>query len=204
MGCVVGPLVVAGVSAREDVLDELKELGVRDSKLLAPWRRAVLYTEVLRLCDRVHTEEIQPGEIDVVVTTGKRYRKLNFLEATYMARIADRLGAAHVLVDAPDTVPSRFQRNIVESMKTRCRVTAMHHADSEYVVVSAASIVAKVERDRAVERLRQRYGDFGSGYPSDPKTRAFLLSILRRGEEMPGFVRRSWKTLLRLGLPGLP
>lgn len=198
MGCVVGPLVVAGAAAREEVLEELKEIGVRDSKLLTPARRVVLYTEVLRLCDRVHTEEIQPEQIDAAVSRGQKYRKLNFLEATYMARVADMLGASSVVLDAPDTLPSRFRRNVVGSMKTRCAVSATHHADSRYVIVSAASIVAKVERDRAVEKLRRKYGDFGSGYPSDPKTRAFLLSLLSRGDDTPDYIRKSWKTLVRL------
>jgi ribonuclease HII len=78
-------------------------------------------------------------------------------------------------------------------------VAAFHKADRDFPVVSAASIIAKVERDRAVARLRGEHGDFGSGYPSDPMTRAFFIDRMGRGEPLPGYVRKSWKTWLNLG-----
>ena len=76
-------------------------------------------------------------------------------------------------------------------------VIAMHKADEEHVVVAAASIVAKVERDTEIERLKQEYGDFGSGYAGDPKTIKFLKDWIRRGK-IPPIVRRRWKTVERL------
>ncbi|MBS7633500.1 ribonuclease HII, partial [Candidatus Bathyarchaeota archaeon] len=65
--------------------------------------------------------------------------------------------------------------------------------DQKYPIVSAASVIAKVERDREIELLRQQYGDFGSGYPSDPKTIVFLHRILQKYGKYPAFVRKSWK-----------
>ena len=73
-------------------------------------------------------------------------------------------------------------------------MVAEHRADRTYVVVSAASIIAKVERDRAVERLREAHGDFGSGYPSDDQTIAYLKSWVEREGKEPSFARKSWKT----------
>ncbi|MEM3612884.1 MAG: ribonuclease HII, partial [Candidatus Bathyarchaeia archaeon] len=63
----------------------------------------------------------------------------------------------------------------------------------KYPVVSAASIIAKVERDREIAELKAKYGDFGCGYPTDPKTLAFLRRCLENFKEYPEFVRRSWK-----------
>jgi len=80
--------VVAGVSIREDAIEELKELGVRDSKQLAPRKRETLYAEILKLCDSVQSVQIGPKEIDTIVRTGKKYRKLNYLEALYMAKVS--------------------------------------------------------------------------------------------------------------------
>ncbi|HDD69207.1 MAG TPA: ribonuclease HII, partial [Candidatus Korarchaeota archaeon] len=59
------------------------------------------------------------------------------------------------------------------------------------------SIVAKVVRDREIRRLREIYGDFGSGYPSDEKTRRFLAKLVVN-EEVPPIVRRSWRTYLKI------
>ena len=194
-GPLLGPLVVAGVSMDRTSARRLKRLGVRDSKTLSPGRRETLYDEILRESSRVASMMIQPSQIDQVVVAGKKYRKLNYLEAVYFARVADELGAGEVVVDASDSNPRRFRDAILENMTRRCRVVAAHKADRDHPVVSAASIVAKVERDRAVEKLKRKLGDFGSGYPSDPVTRAFILEKLRLGEPLPDEARKSWKTL---------
>jgi ribonuclease HII len=62
-----------------------------------------------------------------------------------------------------------------------------------YPVVSAASILAKVERDREIAALRGVYGDFGSGYLTDQKTILFLKRWLQTHDEYPSCVRKSWK-----------
>lgn len=197
-GCVLGPLVVAGVSASRAGVRKLRELGVRDSKNLSAKRRESLYPEIFKVADRVQWVYITPGEIDVVVFRGKRLRKLNYLEAIYFARVIDRLGAKKVTVDASDVIPKRFGEDITRNMEARCKVVAVHKADRDFPVVSAASIVAKVERDRQVELLREAHGDFGSGYPSDPATRTFFSDWLRKGDPLPDCVRRSWKTWANL------
>ena len=179
-------------------MKELVELGVRDSKLLTPRKRWLLYPEILRITAYAVPAHILPPEIDEYVKHGKKYRKLNYLEATYMARIIDQLGAKRVIVDAPDTNPERFRDELLELTESPCEVLAEHHADIRYPIVSAASIVAKVERDWAVEKLKSRYGDFGSGYPSDPKTKEFLSRWLEREGSMPDFTRKSWRTWVNI------
>ena len=197
-GCLLGPLVVAGVSVTEAGARELREIGVRDSKMLSRSQREALYPEILSVARRAYWLGISPGEIDKVVLRGIRLRKLNYLEAVYFARVIDALGARRVTVDASDIIPGRFRDDILANLGTHCEVTALHKADRNFPVVSAASIIAKVERDRAVAKLREEHGDFGSGYPSDPLTRAFFRDRMKRGEPLPGYVRRSWKTWLNL------
>jgi ribonuclease HII len=190
--------VVAGISIEASEVGKLKALGVRDSKKLSPKRRESLYPEILKVSNRVYSTRISPEEIDAVVTWGKKLRKLNYLEAVYFAKVIDNLGAHRATVDASDVIPERFGDNIAGNLSCDCKVVAVHKADRDYPVVSAASIVAKVERDREVELLRREHGDFGSGYPSDPTTRTFFTELIRRGEPLPGYARKSWKTWLRL------
>ena len=197
-GCLVGNLVVAGVSVTKERLGSLREMGVRDSKLLSAKRREALFGEIVKASEHVYSAHIPPGEIDSVVMTGRKYRKLNYLEALYFAKVADMLGASRVTVDASDTSTDRFRDTIKSNMRSKCRVVALHKADRNFPVVSAASIIAKVERDRAVRELRELYGDFGSGYPSDPRTRSFFTEMMRDRRDLPPFVRKSWKTLDRL------
>jgi ribonuclease HII len=197
-GCLLGPLVVAGVSIPSSGARALKELGVKDSKKLSFKQREALYPKIVELSSRVCWEEITPEEIDEVVAKGKRLRKLNYLEAVYFARVIDKLGAQRVTVDASDAIPERFRDDIVANLSAECKVAAHHKADRDYPVVSAASIIAKVQRDRAVEQLREVHGDFGSGYPSDPATRSYFIERMRVGQPLPSYVRKSWKTWLHL------
>jgi ribonuclease HII len=73
-------------------------------------------------------------------------------------------------------------------------IISTHHAEDKFPAVAAASIIAKTTRDRIVRELHGEFGDFGSGYPSDPKTRAYLREILS-SSNLPRIVRRSWKTI---------
>jgi len=197
-GCLLGPLVVAGVSATPEGVRELRSLGVKDSKLLTAARREALYPDILRVADHVHWEMIMPSEIDAIVMRARRLRKLNYLEAVYFARVIDMLGATRVTVDASDVLPARFGKDISKNLATKCTIVSRHKADRRYPIVSAASVVAKIHRDREVELLRRQHGDFGSGYPSDPATRAFFTERIRRGEPLPDYVRKSWKTWLNI------
>jgi ribonuclease HII len=197
-GCIVGPLVVAGVAVRRPTIEKLRDLGVRDSKQLTPAKREELHEGIMKLASKVGCMHIPPREIDVVVSTGKKLRRLNYLEAVYFAEVIDSLGASKVVVDAADVVPERFRVDIVERLRFNCSVVSKHKADSTDPVVSAASIIAKVERDRAVEELRRLHGDFGTGYPSDEDTIDFLRDWIQRKGSKPNFTRKSWKTWHRI------
>jgi ribonuclease HII len=197
-GCVLGPLAVAGVSVESSRLTELAALGVKDSKMLSPDQREALYPEIIAVCKGVEVSRIPPKMIDRYVSRGKKYRRLNYLETIHMAKVIDALGIDEVFIDAPDVNPARFTAELEELLTCRPRVVAEHKADVNYAVVSAASIIAKVERDSDIAHLRELHGDFGSGYPSDPDTIAFLESWMRSNSAQPEFARKSWKTWNRI------
>jgi ribonuclease HII len=192
-GAVIGPLVIAGVLVKEEDLPRLKALGVRDSKLLSPHRREVLATEIRKIVQKYAVLKLQPEEIDVVVKSGRKLHKLNWLEAQTMARVIETLRPDRVYVDASDVLEERFKQHILECMSFRVDIISEHKADRNYVAVSAASIIAKVERDREVAELARVHGYFGSGYPSDQRTMDFLKQLVEKTGEYPEFIRKSWK-----------
>jgi ribonuclease HII len=196
-GCVIGPLVVSGVMIRTENLPLLSELGVKDSKLLTPKKREAMYPEILNLTERHLTIKVLPNQIDKVVESARRLHKLNRLEAQTMALIIEALRPDEVYVDAADTVEHRFGNHIKECLKIKTKIISKHKADRIFPVVSAASIIAKVERDREITNLRIKYGDFGSGYLTDGKTMVFLKHLLEQDGEYPDFVRKSWKPAKR-------
>ncbi len=197
-GPIIGPLVVAGVLLEEKKLDKLKALGVKDSKLLSPRRREHLAVEIKNIATRYCLESLSPEQIDKVVETGKKLHRLNRLEADVMAKIIDALRPNVAYVDASDVLADRFKAHIIEKLAFQVRIISEHKADAKYPIVSAASIIAKVERDRAIQELSDKYGDMGSGYVTDPKTITFLEKWLATHDAYPRFVRKSWKPAKKL------
>jgi ribonuclease HII len=192
-GCVIGPLVIAGVLVTEENLQVLSQLGVKDSKLLSPKKREALFTEIARLAEKHHVVKLLPKEIDRAVESKRKLHKLNRLEAQTMAQIINVLKPDEVYVDAADVLEERFKHHIQEDLTVKAKITSKHKADKIYPVVSAASIIAKVERDKEISALRGAYGDFGSGYLTDQKTMRFLKQWLQTHAEYPCCVRKSWK-----------
>jgi ribonuclease HII len=196
-GCVIGPLVIAGVLFKEENLNSLSPLGVKDSKLLTPKKRESLFPKILQIAEKHAVIRLQPKEIDQVVLSGRKLHKLNRLEAENMAEIINQLNPDEAQVDAADVMEERFKHHIQEHITTKTKVTSKHKADRRYLAVSAASIIAKVIRDNEIAVLAAQYGDFGTGYLTDPKTIGFLKQLLQTNDEYPDFVRKSWKPARR-------
>jgi ribonuclease HII len=202
-GPIIGPLVIAGVLVEEDRIKDLRDMGVKDSKLLTPTTRTSLSGKIKDLATGVSLVEAEPKEIDEVVLHGGKLRKLNFLEAKMMAEVINNLAPEEAFVDASDVNEERYGQTIAEFLKpelTAIKIVSRHHADRTYPIVSAASIIAKVRRDEAVETLRKEYGDFGSGYITDSKTLNFLREWRRSHNVYPSIVRLSWKTIKQIEL----
>lgn len=194
-------MVVAGVLVPEEWQKELKELGVRDSKLLTPGVRTRLDAKIRATAVKFSLSEAEPKEIDDCVLHGGRLRRLNYLEARMMANVLSDLGPAVAYVDASDVNEARYAADIREFLPANLKgisIISEHHADRTFPVVSAASIIAKVRRDALVEKLRGQYGDFGSGYITDPKTMSFLRRWRQTHPDYPPIVRMSWRTIREL------
>jgi ribonuclease HII len=192
-GSVIGPLIIAGVLIKEEDLPRLVDLGVRDSKLLSSYRRELLAEEIRKIALQCHFVALSTSEIDRVVETGRKLRKLNHLEAKAMAEVIAVLKPDIAYVDASDVLAERFKQQILENMPFQAQIVSEHKADAKYPIVSAASIIAKVERDKVIKGLKEKHGDFGSGYITDPKTIRFLEQWIKKFGTYPDFVRKSWK-----------
>ena len=151
-----GPLVGA-VVAGAVVLDPLNPIsGLKDSKRLTPARREALYAEIVLKAKAWGVGEASPLEID----------QINILQATMLAmqRAVDDL-CAH-LGHLPDK--ALIDGNRCPSLPIPAE--AIVKGDSKEPAISAASIVAKVTRDRQMEALHARYPVYGflqhMGYPT--------------------------------------
>jgi ribonuclease HII len=187
-------LLIGGVVIEKSKLDQLSKIGVKDSKLLTPNNRNRLLKLIKNISKTVVTQKICPSEIDEYVSKGKKYRRLNYLEAITMGQIALNQDPDIIYVDAADINPKRFADDIRSILTKDVTIFSAHKADQKYPIVSAASIVAKCARDAEIVKIADENGYFGSGYPSDPRTIKFLKEWFSNQGEMPSFSRKSWKT----------
>lgn len=206
-GPVLGPLVASAVLVDEaDAgLADLVRDGLRDSKRLTPSTREVMAARVRDVAD-VEVKAVSAEAIDRARTV--EGRTLNDVEVALFAGLLRKAAPRTAYVDAADVDAERFGREIHRRLDGRSarrvcgpapHIVAEHGADDRYPVVAAASVVAKVERDRRMAAIAEELGgDAGSGYPSDPATVAFLRRWVRDHGELPPHTRRSWKSAARL------
>ena len=200
-GPVIGPMVLAGVLINKEQEKELKKLGVRDSKTLTSNRRETLAKIIKEKSISNHISLTHPDEIDKRTEMGTN---LNKLEAVKAAEIINKLNhkANHnqklkVILDCPSPNIPAWETYLLKHIHFPDNLTFLcaHKADRDYVVVSAASILAKSKREEEIAELKKKIGkDFGSGYPSDPITKEFLEKYFKEHKK-DGIFRETWGTI---------
>jgi len=187
-GSVLGPMVVAAVGVTSE--NVFAEFEVADSKLLSPRVRERLFA-IIRKRFSVATVRIDAHEIDEI----RMGMTMNACVARAHAQVIDKLSPTLAYVDACDVNAVRYADMVKSHLEQSCEIVSEHNADQNFKVVSAASIVAKVTRDRAIAALSKKFGNIGSGYPSDPVTIAFLSDYIDEYKCPPPIARKSWKTI---------
>ncbi|MEK6957562.1 MAG: ribonuclease HII [archaeon] len=192
-GPCLGPMVMAVALIKKDDEEKLVGLGVNDSKLLSAKERERQFPEIKKILLENECIHISPKEIDEY----RLHKSLNELEAMHAARLLNALKQKPdvVYVDSPDIVMEEFAKRIRKYISFKTKIISEHKADLNYPIVSAASIIAKVERDGAIKKLALEFGEIGSGYPGDEVTIRFLKNYLLQHSVMPKFARQSWQTI---------
>lgn len=199
-GPVIGPMILGCVVVDPPGKRKLEELKVRDSKKVSPKRREFLEDQIKEAVLEWRTVKVDPWEIDWLRV--KKGISLNVIEAQKIAEMIMSLKSkpSKIIVDSADRVTEDYKTKIIEHINRLYEgfmipeIISEHKADVNYIEVGAASIIAKVERDRKVRILREKHGELGSGYPSDEVTKKYIKEVLRK-KSMPDFVRWSWSTI---------
>lgn len=145
-GPLAGPVIVAGVKINPKRKTHSPKLfdGIRDSKKLSPRQREVWYTKITGHPDvQWAVARVWPGTID----------RINILQATLRAarrvhRMLSPEGAIPVLLDGGLFLPAHVRQETIIK------------GDEKIPVISAASIIAKVTRDRLMIRLHKKYPQY--------------------------------------------
>jgi ribonuclease HII len=196
-GPVIGPLVIAGVTIKNDL--RLRENRVKDSKKLSPSRRRQLAEKIKQIADNFEIIKISAHDIDDM----RQVMTLNEIEVNAFSKVIEKLGPDICYVDAADVKDERFGEDIKSKLTFKPKIISKHKADNIYPIVGAASIIAKTTRDHEISiienNLRKKLDiSMGSGYPADPVTQKFLKEWLNKFGKLPPYTRHSWKTSQKL------
>ncbi|KAF3783752.1 Ribonuclease H2 subunit A [Nymphaea thermarum] len=202
-GPVLGPMVYGCLYCPLSYKDTLSSLNFADSKTLKEEKREELF-------ENLKTDDSIGWAVDVIdprVLSAKMLRKIkiNLNEISHesaMGLVSRVLNLGILLTEVyVDTVGDAEKYKIKLSEKfPGIKFVVAKKADSLYPVVSGASIVAKVTRDRALrewvldETAENINRNFGSGYPADPETKAWLNCHKHSVFGFPSLVRFSWGT----------
>jgi ribonuclease HII len=192
-GCIIGPMVIALTIINPMEEYKLKEIGVRDSKLLSKNKRKRLYFKIKKIC-KIKKVKIPAQKINELM----QEKNLNEIEAYYCAKLLNSTNCKKVYIDSPDPEPTKFEKRIRKYLKNNnIEIIAQNKADDIYPIVGAASIIAKYTRDKEIEIIKKEVGDFNSGYTADPKTIEFLEKNLNE-PKLQKYIRKKWITLQKL------
>ncbi|MCD4666736.1 ribonuclease HII [archaeon] len=192
-GPVIGPLVMSGVLLEEKDVSKLKKIGVKDSKLLEPSKREELFKEIKKIVKDYKTLIISSKEVDDALESEEL--NLNKLEAIKSAMIINYLKPDKAILDCPSTNIESYTYYLRTFLKVDVKLKLEHKADLKYVEVGAASILAKVTRDREISNIQSKIKEnIGSGYPSDPVTQEFLKKNYKKYD----IFRKTWVSYRRL------
>lgn len=192
-GPVIGPMVICGIVVKKEDITELAQIGVKDSKLLSPANRERLKKLIEKIANKWELIKISPSQIDEYGMT--------YLHLKSIAQLINKFRPQVAIIDCPTRWPNSYERNVRALTKNKkTKLVVENFADGKYSIVAAASILAKVARDEEIKNLSLRYGQIGSGYPSDQKTIEFLKKCLRKDSQLPDIVRKRWKTVKRVSL----
>ncbi len=191
-GPVIGPLVIAIFSCSGENEQRINSLCRKDSKQLSATQRKEIFRE-LKAIGSINFVELSAETLNKLMEK----ETLNEIEAMFIAKLIKSQrksagGEISVKIDLPDRYSWVFAKRMERYGISKYE--AEHNADENHPIVAAASICAKVLRDTKIEEIKKEVGDFGSGYPSDPKTIAFLKSkenLMKAAQH----IRKKWKTL---------
>lgn len=193
-GPIMGPLVMCGLVVSEEDEKKLVELGVKDSKQLTAKQREGMFDKILKIAKSHKIIMLNPSDVDFAVESENS--NLNWLEAQTTAKILNELNPDKAIIDCPSTNIPAYTNYLQKMLKVKTELSCAHHADVNFPIVSASSIIAKVTRDIEVEKIKKKYNvDFGSGYMADPKTKNFLD---KNWNKHPELFRHSWAPYKKL------
>eukprot|EP00759_Apiculatamorpha_spiralis_P012852 PhF_6_TR19709/c0_g1_i1/m.28777/K10743/RNASEH2A; ribonuclease H2 subunit A len=205
-GPAIGPMVYAAFGCRLGDHPALKSVGVQDSKALTEKLRDEMFPHLTALENapkfQYAVDVIGSDRISAAMSSRDKMQTLNTVSHNsaidMIKQICEKVNVVAAYVDTVG--PADKYRDKIKKFIPQIQVVVTPKADARFAVVSAASIIAKVTRDKRVREISGAVGgNVGSGYPSDPNTQKWLAGNMHT---FFGFqenqVRMRWGTVEKL------
>ncbi|MBS3146050.1 ribonuclease HII [Candidatus Woesearchaeota archaeon] len=188
-GPVIGSLFIVGSMFKEEDIEKLKKLGVKDSKLLTHKKREELRKKIEKIAVKYKIIQIKPQEIDEAVES-EDHMNLNWLEAHKTAEILNELKPDKAIIDCPSPNIEKYKGYLKKLLDNQDIVLIVEHkADLNFFPCAASSIIAKCAREDEMDKIKKKYGNTGPGYMSNEITQRFLEE---NWDKYPEIFRKSW------------
>lgn len=185
-GPVLGSMFVACVSGPENAFPD----GVDDSKKLTKGKIQQIATDI------VEHPSLDTSVVEVTPTEIDEGESMTVVSADAYARSIDDIVSEDCfgIIDSFQRDENAASNKVCSRCDTTVDINSECGADEKYAHVSAASVVAKNARERHIDSLKEKFGEIGSGYPSDGTTRQYLEDFVSTNGHLPPCARSSWKT----------
>ena len=202
-GPVIGPMIYACCYFRDDLREDVKEyFKFNDSKKLTPEKREKMFEQIKQYPNIFQYDfiSLSPQYLSekMLLRNKINLNKISHDSAILLINnaLSKNVNLTNIFVDTVGD-PHNYQNYIEKNIKKKANITVKveKKADENYSCVSAASIVAKVTRDKAIENIEYSDKNLGSGYPSD----CYTVNWMERNYDeifgYPDFIRFSWGTV---------
>lgn len=198
-GIIIGSMFIGACAITPAIAESFRDMGIRDSKR---------YTSIRKL--KAHAEIIKQRSLAWRTTKLSAQTLNNFNKNNMSMDEAEAYGFFQTLQEIVNEIDGvqefrvdNFQeakklRQLMSKESTTKNITLIisPRAESKYVSVSAAAIIARVASLKELEAIRVKYGDFGSGSTSDRRTIDWLREYYKNHRSWPTeIVRTYWRTI---------
>lgn len=157
-GPVIGSMFIAfsiinlpnGLKDLNKYQDSLKDLGVKDSKLLSPKKRNFIYNQLKSHLDITYAQ-LTPSLIDSNNAGGGNLLEL---EIQAIVQVLEQQKPNLVIIDALTSKPEEFGEKLLQRLSFECKIISENKADATYPLVGAASIAAKELREQELAEIK--------------------------------------------------
>ncbi|NHK30308.1 MAG: ribonuclease HII [Asgard group archaeon] len=201
-GLIIGPMVIGACAVNEEILEVFKKIGIKDSKRYTSQQKLNFHVDKIK--KKALAWSVKDLPADVLTNFNKNGMTMDEAEAYTFYRALEEIQKKipkikEYQVDNFQAV-GRLKMLMKQNSKMKdIKLIVLPKAESKYIAVSAGSLLARAKSLSELDKIRKKYGDFGSGSTNDKRTINWLKNYYKQNSSWPEkIVRVYWKTIEKI------